>query len=323
MSKWIVRLPLFALLAAVSAIAQPVCRTSGVQWLYSGNIVGNGCEATCVDSTGHPYQCPGQPVSCNTPPPNIGKYCSLYVGPPKGYIPGFYRCPGDVNFVNGKYQANMYGYTDANDSVGCHPSPCTCVSASPIVIDTQNEGWHMTSEAAGVMFQIGGPGLPATQTAWTDSNYHNGWLVADLNGNGVIDDASEMFGNAMLQNSEDGTFNGFNALAMHDSNGDGIIDANDTYIWPKIFIWIDSNHDGVSQSSELFPPSHFKITGFNYLHDQASFTDPNGNQFNFESSPTLCTGLPLRCGGIRVSSGSKVATTYYDVFPVYDGTNWQ
>lgn len=56
----------------------------------------------------------------------------------------------------------------------------------------------------------------------------SGFLALDLNGDGVINDGSELFG------PESG--NGFADLAKHDADGNGWIDENDP-IWEKLLIW--------------------------------------------------------------------------------------
>lgn len=56
----------------------------------------------------------------------------------------------------------------------------------------------------------------------------SGFLALDLNGDGVINDGSELFG------SKSG--NGFADLAKHDVDGNGWIDENDP-IWEKLLIW--------------------------------------------------------------------------------------
>ncbi len=56
----------------------------------------------------------------------------------------------------------------------------------------------------------------------------SGFLALDLNGDGVINDGSELFG------SKSG--NGFADLAKHDADGNSWIDENDP-IWEKLLIW--------------------------------------------------------------------------------------
>ncbi len=79
----------------------------------------------------------------------------------------------------------------------CQGGTVNCVE-SPIVIDILGQGFHLTSVANGVKFTFK-PGEPPRQTSWTAPGYSNGWLALDRNGNGVIDDATELFGDLTPQ----------------------------------------------------------------------------------------------------------------------------
>ncbi|MBR1866589.1 MAG: hypothetical protein IJ801_08790 [Lachnospiraceae bacterium] len=57
----------------------------------------------------------------------------------------------------------------------------------------------------------------------------NGFLALDANGNGQIDDGSELFGAR--------TGNGFEELAAYDEDGNGWIDENDS-VYSKLKIWV-------------------------------------------------------------------------------------
>ena len=69
------------------------------------------------------------------------------------------------------------------------------------------------------------------------------------NGNGIIDDGSELFGNQTILSNGRQAVDGYQALAELDDNKDGIIDASDTF-WSKLLVWVD-NGDGVTQNDEL------------------------------------------------------------------------
>lgn len=126
-------------------------------------------------------------------------------------------------------------------------------NCSPIIVDTTGEGFHLTSAADGVKFDIRADGHPI-QIAWTAPGSHNAFLALDRNGDGVINSGAELFGNFTRQPAS-ASPNGFAALAVYDSpenggNGDGVIDAKDA-IFSSLRLWIDSNYDGVCQPEEL------------------------------------------------------------------------
>jgi len=77
--------------------------------------------------------------------------------------------------------------------------------------------------------------INALGVGWTDSNGGNGFLVRDLNGNGKIDNDSEMFGGP--------SSSGFAQLALLDGNHDGKVDAGDNGL-------VDFNGDGVIDSND-------------------------------------------------------------------------
>jgi hypothetical protein len=179
-------------------------------------------------------------------------------------------------------------YNCCQKPTNCPPScipecdgSCKC---SPIVLDTTGAGFHLTSINDGVPFRLlhGGPKL---QMSWTEAASSNGWLVLDRNGNGTIDDFTEMFGNLTPQ-PHSSTPNGFLALAVFDrpdygGNGNGKIEPEDA-IFDSLRIWIDANHNGISEPSELhtLPEAGIFEIGLQYHRD--SYMDPYGNVFRFK-----------------------------------------
>jgi len=93
------------------------------------------------------------------------------------------------------------------------------------------------------MFDFTGSGF-ANKTGWISSG--DAFFVWDRNNNGMIDDISEMFGNANQS--------GFKALALYDTNRDGRIDAFDD-VFKNLKVLIDRNTDGMSHlcSFSLMP----------------------------------------------------------------------
>ena len=82
-----------------------------------------------------------------------------------------------------------------------------------------------------------------TGTGWVKPD--DGLLVLDRNGNGTIDDGSELFGV-----DTDNANHGFDALRRHDLNSSGNIDSSDS-VFSNLRAWRDLNQDGISQANEL------------------------------------------------------------------------
>jgi hypothetical protein len=178
----------------------------------------------------------------------------------------------------------------------CRPATCGCFFNTPIIIDVSDSGFHLTSAFNGVPFQFAPDSLP-TQTGWTSSTTDNAFLVLDRNRNGRIDNATELFSSYTPQ-PETAFPNGFRALAEYDKsanggNGDGMIDSRDR-IFGKLLLWIDSNHDGVSQPNELYPLPALGIHSISLDYQFSNFFDQYGNAFRFRAR--VNEGVPSKAG---------------------------
>ncbi|MGE8107088.1 beta strand repeat-containing protein, partial [Allorhizobium sp. NPDC080224] len=113
----------------------------------------------------------------------------------------------------------------------------------PLILDLDKNGFAFSSIEDGVTFDINADGK-ADQIAWTKDD---GILAYDVDGNGLIDNGSEIF----TPDFNGGKFaSGVAALASLDTNGDGVIDANDD-AFSKLKIWVDANNNGISDEGEL------------------------------------------------------------------------
>ena len=193
---------------------------------------------------------------------------------------------------------------------------CTCSGTwqcinnpgTPIIIDTTGKGFHLTSAQNGVMFDLKGDGIPE-QIAWTDSSSGNAFLALDRDGDGKITSGKELFGNYTQQPFSPNP-NGFLALAEFDKpqnggNGDGIIDSRDA-VYSKLLLWIDVNHDGISQPDELHALPELGIYSISLDYKIFRRIDQFGNQFRYRAAINSQTG----------DKKSKAGSWAFDVFLV-------
>lgn len=153
--------------------------------------------------------------------------------------------------------------------------------SSPIIIDVDGSGYHLTSADNGVVFDFFGDGNPV-RIAWTAKGSTNAFLVRDLYGTGKITNATEMFGNLTEQPATTDP-NGFIALAQYDTNHDGWIDSKDE-IWSKLLLWQDLNHNGVTDESELHSLDDLGVKRISVTYQEDRKVDQYGNQFRYRGA---------------------------------------
>jgi hypothetical protein len=173
---------------------------------------------------------------------------------------------------------------------------------SPIVLDLNGDGVHTKSIAQGVQFDLFGTGNKVT-TGWVDST--DGLLALDRNGNGSIDDGSELFGTATKLANGQNASNGYEALVQLDANGDGVIDSKDA-AYSQLKVWVDVNGDGVSQSGELKSLASLNIASVNVNGDKTSVKD-NGNWIGMQSTFTKTDGSTAATGDVWFTTDKSAA----------------
>ncbi len=99
----------------------------------------------------------------------------------------------------------------------------------PLVLDLDGDGIETVAANGfnGVLFDNNNDGIKMA-TGWIDSD--DSFLVRDLNGNGLIDSGAEQFGDTTALSNGALAFDGFAALADLDSNGDGIVNVQDSSV---------------------------------------------------------------------------------------------
>ena len=180
------------------------------------------------------------------------------------------------------------GYWDGSR---CIPQNC------PIIVDTARDGYKLTSTDDGVRFDLNADGS-AELVAWTQPDSDDAFLVMDRNGNGRIDDGTELFGNhtpAVPDQYDRTTPNGFEALAFLSSPSygpgvsDGEVNARDA-AYARLLLWRDVNHNGVSESDELTPVNSAGLVAIGTDYRETKRVDRFGNQFRQKGRVTWADG---------------------------------
>lgn len=268
----------------------PTCISADLNRTGVNQVGPTPCDNNRVKTSSPPYNSTRTPTPTPTPEdPGGGGGCQAgYFMGPDG------RCIPDAC-------AECYANGGTYCSTG---SDCW----TPVLIDINDDGFAMTDAQNGVTFAPDSSDF-RIRTGWTAPNSDDAWLVLDRNGNGMVDNGTELFGNSTPQPAPPpGVFkNGFTALAQYDrpengGDGNGRINRQDQ-VFPNLRLWQDFNHNGISEPNELKPLLELDVRAIDLDYKESRRTDEFGNKFRYRAR-------------VRDTRDGDVGRWAFDVFPV-------
>jgi trimeric autotransporter adhesin len=235
----------------------------------------------------------------------------------------FVRKPSSVPGYNGvKYDVSR----DSAAAQGWSP-----IRKDPLTLDLDGDGLEATTPNPffAIQFDHDGDGSK-TGSGWINSD--DAFLALDRNGNGTIDSGADLFGDSTPLASGGHARDGFAALSQEDTNGDGVVNAEDAR-FADLRLWRDLNQDGVSDAGELFTLGSQNITslslaktgtgaaqGNNRISDLGTFTRTasDGSQTTHTMGDIDLFDSPFR----RTFATAIPLTATAQALPEMQGSGW-
>jgi hypothetical protein len=156
---------------------------------------------------------------------------------------------------------------------------------TPIALDLDGNGVRTLSVDAGAVFDVNADGK-AESVGWLSSA--DAWLALDRNGNGLIDDGSELFGSGTSLPDGSKALDGFAALRVLDTNQDGVIDAQDS-AFANLSVWVDANSNAKTDAGELRSLAQAGVQSLSLIAKPTAIID-QGNLIGLMGSYTTTDG---------------------------------
>ena len=174
------------------------------------------------------------------------------------------------------------------------------IGINPISITASDKkSGSNNNESGGAYFDHNGDGV-SHKSSWISKE--DGILAYDRNGNGNIDDGSELFGNFTQIKDKEGNQrlakDGYEALKEFDSNNDGLIDNKDDK-FKDLKIWQDANSNGISDEGELKSLDELGIASLSLNHNEVNEDLGGGNTLSLKGSYTKKDGTAHSMGDLN------------------------
>jgi len=137
--------------------------------------------------------------------------------------------------------------------------------SDPLLLDLNGDGIKTTDLSPGVFLDHDNNGF-AELTSWVDAN--DGVLVVDKNGNGIIENGNEVFGNNSILANGQIAADGYASLADYDTNHDGVVNSSDANF---------SDIKVLKGDGTLLTLQQADIASLNLAHTATNTIDANGN----------------------------------------------
>ncbi|MBR5684101.1 MAG: calcium-binding protein [Ruminococcus sp.] len=151
----------------------------------------------------------------------------------------------------------------------------------PLIIHFSNEEKIvLTNLDNGVNFDLDNNGFEET-TAWIGTE--EGFLAYDINGNKIIDNGGELFGDKFMMSNGKISSNGFEALASLNENDDLVINKDDM-AFSKLSVWFDYNHNGKTDKNEMKTLEDLSIINIGFVPESDGTVHIDSNVLEAESA---------------------------------------
>jgi hypothetical protein len=148
----------------------------------------------------------------------------------------------------------------------------------PLIFDVNGDGLSLTAVKDGVKFDLDADGK-AELTAWTASGSDDAFLVMDENTNGRIDNGRELLGGGT---SGPPGFMALRAYNDFDGGTDTGLSPQDP-LFKKLWLWTDTNHNGLAEEDELESLQHAGITLIFLNYKPIDQPDTRGNVLTLQA----------------------------------------